>query len=113
MKELLSVFFPEGLLDYFEVTAYELKEGRYIFELREKNIPPENYRKEDIESKGFYQGGRITDFPVRGKRCEYKVYRRKWLVKQTGNIIHRDWNIVSKGTRITEEFADFLKGFNR
>lgn len=113
MQNLLTAFFPEGLLEYFDVESYELTEEGYNFELREKNLAPEGYKKEEIESKGFYQGGGITDFPLRGKRCQYRVMRRKWLVKDTGSIITRDWNIIAKGTRITNDFASFLKGINR
>lgn len=113
MEELLQAFFPSGLLNYFEVSKYDLNDVGYMFELREKNIAPSGYKKEDLESKGFYEGGDITDFPLRGKRCVYKVYRRKWIVKQTGKVIVRDWDIVARGTRITEEFATFLKGINR
>lgn len=113
MHEILSVFFPEGLLDFFEVAAYELINDQHVFELRERNTPPEDYKKEELESKGFFQGGDITDFPLRGKRCIYKIYRRKWRVKETSKIIQRDWRIVAKGTRMTEEFAAFLKELNR
>lgn len=113
MDDLLSAFFPEGTLEYFEVVSYELTEDGYYFDLKERNLPPEGYAKEALESKGFYAGGRITDFPLRGRRCEYRVSRRKWLVKDTGKIIHRDWDIVAKGTRMTEEFATFLKGLDR
>jgi hypothetical protein len=113
MENILSAFFPEGLLEYFEVVSYELTEQAYIFDIKEKNIAPYGYQKEEIESKGFYESGSITDFPLRGKRCEYRVSRRKWLVKDSGKIIHRDWNIIAKGTRITTEFATFLKGIDR
>lgn len=113
MQNIMTAFFPEGMLEYFEVVSYELTESGYFFDLKELNIAPHGYKKEDLESKGFYQGGSITDFPLRGKRCEYRISRRKWLDKQSGKIIHRDWNIISKGTRITKEFASFLKGLDR
>lgn len=113
MQNILSAFFPDGLLDYFDIESYELTEQGYIFDLKEKNIVPSGYSNERIESKGFYQGGSITDFPLRGKRCKYRVKRRKWLVKESGKIIQRDWNIIAKGTRITKEFATFLKGLDR
>lgn len=110
---LLSLFFPQGLLDYFDVSDYEESEHQFSFLLKEKNIPPTGYEKSAIESKGFYDGGHITDFPIRGKKCLYKVRRRKWIEKETGKVITRDWDIIAKGTRITEEFASFLKELNR
>lgn len=112
-KELHALFFPQGVLDYFDVSDFEQTSDRLIFLLKEKNDPPDGYDRKQIESKGFYDGGQITDFPIRGKRCIYKVRRRKWVVKKTGKVIVRDWNVLAKGTRITEEFASFLKELNR
>ncbi|MEC4050114.1 transposase family protein [Flavobacterium sp. SUN046] len=55
----------------------------------------------------------VQDFPIR----EYKVYlhikRRRWLNMTTNKVVYRDWNIVAKGTRLTQEFATFLKEINR
>jgi len=112
-KELLQIFFPSGLLEYFEFSTYEKGTSKYIFYLDELNIAPEGYKSEEIESKGFYNQETINDFPIRGKRCIYKIRRRKWVVKKTQKIIKRDWNIIAKGTRMTNEFATFLKGINR
>lgn len=111
--EMLQIFFPTGLLDYFEVEFYEETPKEIVFNMREKNSAPAGYTKEEIESKGFYQGGDISDFPLRGKRCVYKIKRRKWIVKQSQKVITRNWNIVAKGTRTTQEFASFLKELNR
>ena len=112
-KNILEIFFPTGLLDFFEVVSYDINESQYSFQLEEKNIVPEGYEKTSLESKGFYEGGLISDFPLRGKRCVYRIRRRKWIVKEEGTVITRDWNIVANGTRITEEFASFLKELNR
>ena len=111
--KLLSLLFPEGLLELFSVTSYKLTEAGYIFYLDEKLIVPDGYRRSQLESKGFVDSVNIADFPLRGKPCRYKVRRRKWLVKRTGKVITRDWSIVANGTRTTEEFAFFLKGLNR
>ncbi|MEM9544374.1 MAG: transposase [Bacteroidota bacterium] len=108
-KALLQLFFPQGLLDYFELTNYEQREDQYIFYLEEKNLPPKGYRKEDLESKGFYNEESVRDFPLRGRPCVLKIKRRKWLHKLDQKIVKRDWNIVAKGTRMSSEFASFLK----
>ena len=47
---------------------------------------------------------------VRGKKAYLSIKRRRWEVKATGIIISRDWRIVQSGTRMTREFAAFLKG---
>ncbi|MEC4115325.1 transposase, partial [Myroides pelagicus] len=41
------------------------------------------------------------------------VKRRRWLDKTTRELVQRDWNLVAKGTRLTNEFASFLKEINR
>jgi hypothetical protein len=112
-KQLATLLFPKGLLDFFDVVSIEEKKGNYHFYLDEKNKVPQGYAKKDIESKGFYNLESITDFPLRGKSCTLKLRRRKWLDKSTGAIIRRDWDVVAKGTRTTNEFATFLKGLNR
>lgn len=35
------------------------------------------------------------------------IKRPRWEVKDIGEIISRDWNVVQLGTRMTKEFADF------
>jgi len=112
-KQLAALLFPEGLLDYFEVVSLDQSSGAYIFYLDEKNIVPEGYKQKDLESKGFYQVESVTDFPLRGRACKLRFRRRKWITKTDGKIIHRDWSIVAKGTRTTNEFAAFLKELNR
>lgn len=112
-KELIKLMFPEGLLDYFEVKRWEKGASAYVFYLDEMNIVPEGFKKTDLESKGFYNEESMNDFPLRGNKCVLKLRRRKWIEKSSGNIVNRDWSIVSKGTRITEEFSIFLKELNR
>lgn len=60
--------------------------------------------------KVFYPPTSIHDFPLRGKSLILHVRRRRWVDMDTGNPFMRDWEVVSKGTRLTEEFASFLKG---
>ncbi len=112
-NELLQMFFPEGLLDYFKVMNWEHKANEYIFYLEEKNLAPTGYSKEEIESKGFYEEEKVNDFPLRGKQCLYRIRRRKWVIKDNGKIIQRDWDLLANGTRMTKEFAIFLKELNR
>ena len=41
------------------------------------------------------------------------VKRRRWLNKETKEVISNDWNLIAKGTRMTDDFATFfLKGIN-
>ena len=112
-QELQRLILPEGLLEYFEIQDVKETTETYRIYLSEKNIKPEGYTDIKIHSKGFYEPVTIQDFPIRGKACYLEVKRRRWMNIETGEAIARDWNIIAKGTRMTQEFATFLKEFNR
>lgn len=107
---LVSLLLPEGTLAYFDIvdTVHD-KNGLSIY-LEEKNIPPDGYKAEELESKGFLPASRIQDFPIRSRKAYLCIRRRRWEVKANGTIISRDWTSVQTGTRMTKEFASFLKG---
>lgn len=113
IEELLPLLLPEGMLDYFEITKVDQAQDSYILTLTEINIKPDKYQDDNLHSKGFYDPITIQDFPLRGKPCYLKVRRRRWLNIDTGGIVMRDWNMVAKGSRMTVEFAAFLKELNR
>ena len=109
-ETLISLLLPEGILDYFELTQVE-KEGKMLnLYLEEKNIAPDGYAIKELESKGFFPKVRIQDFPIRGQKVALCIKRRRWTVKNSGEIISRDWNLVRKGARMTTEYGLFLKG---
>jgi len=112
-KALLKFLLPEGLLDYFEVRDIVLIDNQYHIHLEEQNIHPSEFKGVKLTSKGFFDEVTIQDFPLRGKACFLKVRRRKWLNESTGLNVSRDWKLVATGTRMTEEFATFLKGIIR
>ena len=106
---LISLLLPAGLLDYFELTAVKQRSAGLQLYLEEKNVTPQEYKDQVLESKGFLPEISIQDFPIRGQQVLLEVKRRRWQVKATGAIISRDWQLVQKGTRMTSEFASFLK----
>lgn len=112
-QELVSLLLPEGLIEYFDIIKVEKNQGMYVIHLDEKNIPPEQYKGIKLESKGFYEPISVQDFPLRGKACFLQIRRRRWTIDSTGDIVCRDWEVVAKGTRMTLEFATFLKAINR
>lgn len=112
-QSLIELFLPEGILEYFKVTSVKKKEDSFQISLEEKNITPDEYSGQKLLSKGFYDVITVQDFPVRGKACYLKVKRRRWTVESTGHVVSRDWSLVAKGTRLTEEFASFLKAVHR
>ena len=113
--DLYRLLLPREVQYYFEIVKIETleKEQRVNIYLEEKNELPKGYSKTEYESKGFHNEITVQDFPLRGKAAFLLVKRRRWRNKTTGEIIERDWHLVAEGTRITQDFAVFLKEFDR
>lgn len=106
---LIKFLLPKELTDYFTIEGLR-EDGRNIeLFIEENNIPPEGYNQEELLSKGFHSPITIQDFPLRDRPVYLNIRRRRWEVKSTKKIISRDWNAVAHGTKLTQEFADFLK----
>ena len=108
-----ELFLPEGILTYFEVTTVEKSEDGYWISLLEKELAPAEFLGHKLSSKGFFEEVTIKDFPIRGKACYLKIKRRRWLNETMNEVVSRDWELVAKGTRMTKEFAAFLKAVHR
>lgn len=115
LKEIYSLILPKDVQEYFDIVKIETldKEQCVNIYLEERNVLPDGYSTTDYESKGFHNKVTVQDFPVRGKAAYLIVKRRRWRQKITGEIIERDWKLVAEGTRITQDFAAFLKEFDR
>ena len=107
--DLAKYLLPEGVLDYFDIVDDKIQDDRVHFYLEEKNILPKEHLSEIAQSKGFSPEITIEDFPLRGKPVLLHIKRRRWTIVSTRRIVKRDWKLVAKGTRITSEFASFLK----
>lgn len=90
------------------VTTVKESVNEVVIYLEEKNIVPEKYTDQDTESKGFYDPVIVQDFPLRGKKVFLNI-RRLWLLKKHNESISRNWRMVAEGTRMTQDFASFLK----
>lgn len=110
---LLNLVLPKGILEYFTVTKLAYTEEMVNIYLSEKNIVPHEYIKDKLTSKGFFDEIKVQDFPLRGKDVFLYIKRRKWHNESTGYTVVRDWKMVSKGTRMTKDFAAFLKVVSR
>lgn len=111
--ELLKLLLPEIIVDYFELTSYEKGDEILHLYLKEINSIPKEYRDSKLSSKGFFEEITVQDFPIRGHQVYLHITRRRWLNEDTGKVVFRDWNLVADGTRVTQEFASFLKEINR
>jgi hypothetical protein len=104
---------PDFLVNHFEVVSLSNTEEILHLYFEEKAKPPKEFDTLELVSKGFVDEITIQDFPLRGKLVYLHIKRRRWTNKATGQIVKRDWNLVAKGTRMTQEFAAFLKEINR
>ena len=110
---LLDLVLPQGLKDYFELKDYQQSEEEIHIYLEEFNHQPDGYEKTQLTSKGFFNEVIIQDFPLRGKQVFMHIKRRRWIKTGTTQVVQRDWELVAKGTRITKDFASFLKEIHR
>lgn len=65
-----------------------------------------------MESKGFYDPVVVQDFPIPGKKLFLNIHRRRWIVKEDGCYVSRNWKLVAESSRMTHEFASLLKDIN-
>jgi hypothetical protein len=112
-REIIKLLLPEIIVEYFELTSYK-KEGEVLhLYLKEINSIPNEYRHRKLSSKGFFEEITVQDFPIRGHQVYLHITRRRWLNEDMGKVVFRDWDLVADGTRVTQEFASFLKEINR
>lgn len=112
LSDFASLVLPAGVLDFFTISKVVPQGSILNIYLNEKNTPPEEYKNDKLSSKGFYEEIKVQDFPIRGKAVFLYIKRRRWLNETTGNMVARDWDLVAKGTRMTQEFASFLKAIS-
>jgi hypothetical protein len=111
-KHFLDLILPQGILEYFLLTEFTSSTSEICLYLEEKNVIPEEYGSDKLLSKGFFDEITVQDFPLRGKAVYLHIRRRRWLNQTTGAVVFRDWNMVAQGTRMTTEFASFLKAIS-
>ncbi len=111
--DIAQFVLPDGLLEYFNINDIKQSQKELYIYLEEKNDTPQEYKSDKLTSKGFFEEIKVQDFPIRGKGVYLLIKRRKWLNEDTGAIVSRNWELVAKGTRMTKEFAAFLKVISR
>ena len=106
---------PESICEYFELRKLNKDDQQEVMDLylQEINRIPQEYSNNKLTSKGFFDEVTIQDFPLRGYKVFLHVKRRRWLNEDTGQVVFRNWDVIAKGTRITKDFAAFLKEISR
>ena len=110
---LLDLIIPEGVSDYFKLSSYSKDSTSIHIYLEEINSTPIEYASNKLQSKGFYDEITLQDFPMRGLDVFLHVKRRRWLNLDINKVVYHNWDLVAKGTRITKDFASFLKEVSR
>jgi len=106
---LIELILPDFIIQNYLLTHVKKSAERYHVYLEEKNYDENDPRRADLLSKGYFPTITLQDFPIRGHKVFLYVKRRRWLNTKTGKVVHRDWNQVAEGTRMTSEFSAFLK----
>jgi len=121
-QELLALFLPEGLLDYFTIVSYSTSSrGKNVYDkqlelsLDEKDIIPSEYKNYQYKASGFMEARYIDDYPIRNMLVRLKVRRRRWevTIDSKKKKVSRDWKIIAQGTGMSSEYAAFLKEISR
>lgn len=109
LLSIANLLLPEVLVTYFELTKHEIKGEEIHFYFTELNMIPDEFKGVKLHSKGFFPEATVQDFPIRGKHVYLHITRRRWIDQATQKLVTRDWDLIAKGTRITTDFAAFLK----
>ena len=110
-KHFISFFLPEGLLDFFDLVWVESQKdivytGELLIHLDERDNRTEDMQ--ELRLNGFTEPTILTDFPIRERRVELHIRRRRWLTPDGKNVILNMYPLVASGTRYSAEFAAFF-----
>ena len=111
--DLLKLILPEMLVKHFALVRHTHQDEELHLYFEERNVLPKEVKNQIVIAHGFHKQITIQDFPLRGNTVYLHIKRRRWLDKTSRQIIQRDWNLVAQGTRMTGEFAAFLKEISR
>lgn len=112
-REFAELLLPDGIFDYYELIDFKKESTNISIYLEEKSEIPTEYKNESYRLSGFMPEVTIKDFPIREHKVQLKIKRRRWLLTQTNTKVIRNWDLLSPGTRITKDFAVFLKELAR
>jgi transposase len=109
--DLISLILPQEVSVNFSLIRIEECEEQLDLYLDELSIRPQGDGV--YISKGFTPYSIVQDYPLRGRAVYLHVRRRKWYEQSTGSIVVRQFDIAHEGTRLSKEFAAFLKEAHR
>lgn len=80
--------------------------GELLIHLDERDNRTEDMQ--ELRPNGFTEPTILTDFPIRERRAELLIRRRRWLTPDGKNVILNMYPLVASGTRYSAEFAAFF-----
>lgn len=111
-----SFLLPEGMLDFFDIVRIDEEplpqEKVYkggILHIYLDELDNRTKAQQTLRPNGFTEATLINDFPIRDRKVVLHIRRRRWLDTECHNVVLNVYNLVTKGTRYSEEFAAFLK----
>ena len=111
-----SFLLPEGMLDFFEVVRIDEEplpqEKVYrggILHIYLDELDNRSKEQGALIPNGFTEPTLINDFPIRDRKVVLHIRRRRWQDAEGHNVVLNVYNLATKGTRYSEEFAAFLK----
>ena len=113
LLKLARLILPSGFIENFKITGITNDANDVEISLDEFDNLPEERLGHKVESKGFLDAVTVRDFPLRDKRVNFEVRRRKWYDCTTSEYFTNSYDAVYKGTRYSKEFAAFLKALPR
>ncbi len=111
--DLLKLLLPELLITHFDIINHSIEQDTVHIYFEEKKDSPKEEKDRSLIAHGFHNEITIQDFPLRGKSVFLHIKRRRWLDKSNREVVQRNWDLVAQGTRMTVEFAAFLKVLNK
>lgn len=120
-KSLVGMILPDEILNFFDVVDFrEVKTGSTIlngYPEKELHIYLDEsdmmHRNEDgYKSNGFTEECIVHDFPIRDRKAILHVRRRRWITPDGHNeVLDYGELLGAKGTKLSREFATFLKSY--
>jgi hypothetical protein len=98
-------------MEYIKATGKEIFNGTIDIYLDERDNR-DNAQMEDLRPNGFTEPTVVNDFPIRDKKVKLHIRRRRWLNSDGRNVLICGYPLAADGTRISPEFAAFLKVCN-
>lgn len=100
---------PEKILNSFEIKDV-VRTSSEIHIYLDELIPEKMRGNPNYESKGFMSATSVTDFPIRDHKVILVIRRRRWTDVRDGSSFTLPLEeIAASGTRLSKEFASFLK----